>query len=343
MKWTQKQLNSALNGDPSSLPPVILIYGDDSGAVRQASQRVLDHTGVDLDDPFAADRLDAADLASEPAKLAESAGTVSLMGGVRVIKVEGLTGDLPANTLTGVANAVKGCLETPLKDVVIVIPAPRVGKDHALAKAVEKDKQAAGLRCFQDSIRDLGAYISQTMRAAGKNIQSNAQALLVENLGADRDITLQELNKLITYVGKADTVTEEDVAACLADAPATNIFKLCDAVGGRNRKQVDTLVALLLEEGEDPNMLFTMVIRHLRRLLEAKEYIQQGRSESDAMRALSPPVLFGQQDFSSQLRAMSLPRLQQVVSRALEAQFDVRDDALPPEVHFRRSILALSM
>ncbi|MDD9912397.1 MAG: DNA polymerase III subunit delta [Alphaproteobacteria bacterium] len=342
MKWNQRDLNTALNKAPAALPSLVLIYGDDSGVVRQASEKLLAHTGVDLTDPFAADRLDITDIAAEPARLLESATTVPLLGGQKVIKVEGVTGDLGAAPITALSNAVKSCLAEDLRDVTIIIPAPRVGKDTALARNVEKSKTAAALRCFQDSIRDLGAYIRSTLQQSGKRLEGDAQALLTENLGADRDITQRELEKLVIYVGDAEVITVEDVAACLADAPASNVFKLCDAVGQRDTKQVDTLLSLLLEEGEDPNMLFTMVVRHLRRVLQVREALNAGQNQNVALKSVKPPVLFGQDVFMAQVNRYPLPRLRQVVNRAVTTQYQTRELALPPELHFRRSILALS-
>jgi DNA polymerase-3 subunit delta len=343
MKWPLRQLESQLNQAVELLPPLLLIYGDDGGAVRQAAQNIIARTGVEMEDPFAADRLDGTDLAAEPQKLMESAGTVSLMGGLRVVRVEGISGDVSAATLGGVAAAVKACLEVPLQDVVIVIPAPGLGKDHALVKAVEKDKKAVAVRCFQDNVRDLGTFVRSFMQEQGKTLQPAAQALLVENLGADRDVTRREVEKLALYVGEQKEITREDVLACLADAPAANVFKLCDAVGAREAATVDRLLTLLLDEGEDANQLFNMVVWHLRRILQVREAMEQGQTPTAALKTLQPPVMFGQDAFLSQVQRTPLPRLRLVVQRALELQFQTRDLALPPEVHLRRGMLALSV
>ena len=343
MKWSPAQLESALRVGANKLPPMVLIFGDDSGAVRQASLRLLKHTGIDLQDPFTADRIDIDDLCETPAKLAESAGTISLLGGLRLIKIEGVTGDLPKNTLDKLKAAVAGCLELTLKDVFIIIPAPRLNNTHALVKMIQKSKQAAVLRLYQENIRNIHDHIAQTLKKEGKNISIDARNILAENLGMDKDITENELEKLIIYIGNKDNITADDVLACLADAPAANVFKLCDAVGNRDVKQAETLISLLMEEGEDPNMLFTMVIRHLRRLLEVQEKIKTGTDDNSAMRSLSPPVSFGQREFMQQVRKNPLRRLQMAAGRAVKIQYQTRNMSIPPELHFKRTILALAM
>ena len=48
-------------------------------------------------------------------------------------------------------------------------------------------------------------------------IEDSAALLLSESLGNDRLITMNELKKLILYVGDKSTITKEDVAVCIKD------------------------------------------------------------------------------------------------------------------------------
>ena len=339
MKLTPRQLAGAL---ARQLPPLLLIYGDDSGAVRQAAKQCLQATGVPLDDPFAADRLSVDDIVTDPGRLLSSAAQASFGGGLRLVSVEGATGAVDKPALDSLTEAVKTLLENLPADVAVVLPIPGLDAKHKLPKLVEKHTSAAAIRCFQDNARDVGQFAQETARQAGKRLHPAAQTYLQENLGADRDITLRELEKLLIYAADADEITLEDCLAVTAGAPAVNVFKLCDAVGARDRTTTDRMLHVLVEEGEDLNMVFMLVVRHLRRLLRVKEALAAGESENAALRALQPPVLFGQPEFLAQVHRYPLPRLQNLAAYAFETLKNARSGVVPETLVFTRAILSLS-
>ncbi|MFZ2620051.1 MAG: DNA polymerase III subunit delta [Alphaproteobacteria bacterium] len=341
MKSTLKQCEADIKR--GSLPPVVLIYGDDAGAVRQAALAIQAATGVDVNDAFACDRIQATDLLQQAGKLLDAAQTVSMLGGLRLVKLEGFTAGAGKELTEAVTEAAKDCLAANLQEVVVLLPCTGVDAKSALARAVEGDKRAAAIRCFHDKATDIGTYAQNLLQQAGKRLHPQAKLMLQENLGADRDVTRQELEKLITYMGEKEEVEVADVLASLSHAPAADVFKLCDAVGLRDAATAHRLLHVLLEEGEDANMLFTMVLRHLRRLLQVHELAAGGMSRAEALRALIPPVMFGQDGFLQQLEKTTHSRLKRVVERALAAQFDTRDLNLPPEEHLVRVMVGLAV
>lgn len=342
MKYRGYELEKHLQKGPQALPGLVMVYGDDSGAVNRLVQQVLATTGVDLTDPFAADVLDVEDILAEPARLADAAGTISLMGGLKVVRVKGVSGDLPGEQLTKVKNAVEACLQTLGSSVCVVLGAPRVDAKHSLVKLVEKHDQAAAVRLFQDRPQDLQSLIQQTCRQQGKTMTPDAQAFLVENLGADQGTTALELEKIMLYVGDRAEITQTDVAQSLSSAPASDIFKLCDAVGQRDLPQAERLLEELLEAGEAADTILILAVRHLRRVLLAKEEWKRSHDQKAACMAVRPPVNFNQQGFMQQVKTYPLSRLHKLAERGLEAQFTTREQNLPPELHLRRFILGLA-
>jgi len=65
----------------------ILLYGPDAGLVRERAETVARTICPDLRDPFRVAELTAATLIGDPARLADEAAQISLMGGRRVIRV----------------------------------------------------------------------------------------------------------------------------------------------------------------------------------------------------------------------------------------------------------------
>src|SRR5271170_7918148 len=64
-----------------------LIYGPDQGLVRERAERLARTVVPDLSDPFRVTELDDAILGGDPARLADEAASLSMMGGRRVVRV----------------------------------------------------------------------------------------------------------------------------------------------------------------------------------------------------------------------------------------------------------------
>jgi len=88
MKLTSRQIDSFLKS-PDRAARVILVYGPDDGLVRERAKTIGRTIVADLNDPFNAVTLSGEILASDPARLMDEAMAQSLMGGARLIRIEG--------------------------------------------------------------------------------------------------------------------------------------------------------------------------------------------------------------------------------------------------------------
>jgi DNA polymerase-3 subunit delta len=87
---------------------VVLVYGADEGLVRErATAAMRGVLGADIDDPFRLAVLDADPLRQDPARLADEAAQLSLLGGRRVVRVRDAD-DRLAKTLATVLEAPPG-------------------------------------------------------------------------------------------------------------------------------------------------------------------------------------------------------------------------------------------
>ena len=343
MKWNPRQLEDAAGKGLAALPPVILVYGDDGGLVRSLVKKAA-AVVCPTDDPFLVDSMNADDIKNTPSLLLESAQTIGF-GGTKLIKVDAAHADASGNT--AVTNAVKSLLAEEMQSgadmgVVVVIAATGIDAKSAMAKAVEGHKQAAAVRCFLDSGRDLATVINEKLAQSGQSMTPEARQFLIDNLGNDRGITESELDKLMIYSADASQITLEDCLEVIAAAPSVTVFKLCDAIGLRDRQKTDAMLHMLQHEGVDGNMMLAMVARHLRRLLECQKLCNQGMNPQQAMMKLRPPVFMGKDEFQMQLRRYPMSRLENALERLYQLQADSRKGVHPSDDVIHRGLLALS-
>lgn len=327
------------------LPPLVLLWGEDAGAIRQAAKQVAEATGVDPADPFAAEKLTLNDLATTPTRLAESAQTLSFTSPHRLIVLQGISGDETGPLLATLTQAVKDTLAFPLQAVTIVLPVPKLlEKTSALVKAVEAHPQALAVRFMADGERDLAQWLQTEIKASGKAIEPDALHLLASGLGADRDIARREVEKLLLYAGDETLLTVAHVQASLAGATPADVFRLAESVLARNATQTDHLLTQLLQQGEDLNAAFSITLKQLQSLKLAQRLLAEGQPDAEILKQAgkfrAPP--FAQQAYMAQVRAYPAGRLATLATYAVETLTQARSGLVEGNLVFQRALLALS-
>src|ERR1700749_2121870 len=99
---------------------IALVYGPDAGLVQERAEKLLKSVVADLNDPFNVADLSEAALTADPARLADEAAAISMVGGRRVVRVRGA-----GNALT---ELFEGFLEDPAGDALVVVEAGDLSK-----------------------------------------------------------------------------------------------------------------------------------------------------------------------------------------------------------------------
>src|SRR3954471_13057094 len=79
---------------PPKTLSLALVYGPDAGLVQERAEKILKSVVPDLTDPFNVADLNEATLLADPARLADEAAAISMMGGRRVVRVRGAGNNL---------------------------------------------------------------------------------------------------------------------------------------------------------------------------------------------------------------------------------------------------------
>jgi len=270
---------------PSDRAPVVLVYGPDDGLVAERAGAIVKAAAGKADDPFSLVRLDGAEVVSDPARLVDEATTVSLFGDRRVVWVR----DCGARN---VLPALQPLLDRPDTGSLVVIEAGDLKKGTGLRKKVEDHPTAIAIPCYADTAQDIARLIDQELKEAKLDIDRDAREALEAHLGADRLASRGELRKLCLYAHGQARVTLADVAAIVGDASAFAMDELIDAVAGGDLAAADVTLRKLEASGIHSSVAGTMLIRHFQLLERARAEIAPGRSPTDVVERLQPPIFF---------------------------------------------------
>ena len=130
--------------------------------------------------------------------------------------------------------------------------------------------------------------------AAAKDIPlaRGAAAHLVERCGTDIAALLSELEKCALRAGVGEAVTAPVIDEMTKRALSETVFDLTDAIGARAGARALGNLRELLGAGEPPELVMSLIVRHLRQLMQARALLDAGLSlDASAARRISPALM----------------------------------------------------
>lgn len=257
---------------------VFLFYGPDVGLINERARALAERAVDDPSDPFQLIRIDGDDIAADPARLADEAGTMGLFGGKRALWIKATS----RNIAPGVDIVLKG----PLQETVIVIEGGDLARSAPLRTLCEKSQNALALPCYADTGRDLGAVVDDALKSGGFTISRDARTALIASLGGDRLATRGELTKLMLYAHGQREITLEDVDAILSDVSSLAMDAVVDAAFAGQGTDLETGSRRLAAEGVSASTVLGAALRHALMLLTARLAIEEGKPVSAVMEGM---------------------------------------------------------
>lgn len=166
----------------------------------------------------------------------------------------------------------------------LVITADLVNKNHRLFKAISdkgivvdctvpKGERMADKK-VQESVTNEKAQ--ELLKKNKKFIGRDAYRALYEMTGFDLRTFTNNLEKLISYIGDREEITENDVVSVLDRTKKDPIYEFTNAIIERNTQEAVFYLGSLLSSGviEHPLQLLSAMVNQIRKLLIAKDFTQ---------------------------------------------------------------------
>ena len=334
MKVSANQADAFVRSPPHDLR-VAVIYGPDEGLVRERALKLGETVVADLSDPFLVCDLTGAELAADPALLADEVAAISMMGGRRLIRVREATDT--------VSRIVASVLEDGLGDALTVLQAGQLGPRSSLRILAEKSTGAAAIPCYVDDISALEQVIQETLRDHGVRITADASAWLVGRLGSDRLVSRGEAEKLALYAGPGGEVGIEDAMACIGDSAADSLDDLIYAAADGDSNLVDLSIMRCFQAGASAVGILRAMTGHLLKLESAGVRVRQGEDAGAVLKSLRPPVFYKlERRFRSQMGIWRGPALARALQLTLEAELNCKRTGIPEDPVCGRALLQIA-
>ena len=310
-----------------------VLHGDES-ALKRAIVKTL-HERLAGGDDMA--------LMSVPGKGAEwprindELRTVSMFGDHRIVVVDAADEFVSKHRFE-----LENYFDAPAAAATLILDVAKWPKNTRLAKKLAADGPGLAVDCGALKGAKLTKYLAAAAKERGKSLPSDASGLLVTLAGTSLSLLEQELDKLTTYVGDRDEITEADVRTLVGGWSTETTFAMLNAVrDGELGTALEHLDALLTS-GEAPQRIMGGIGYVYKKLAQAVERSRMGTPLGAALKE-SGFRPFETPGLEQYLRRVGRPAAERFRLAIQTADLGLKGNSrLPERVQMERLLVALA-
>ncbi len=316
MKISPSRVEGFIKNIPNNVA-IILLYGKDEGLIQERCAQIKasylnnqfnDDNVINIYHNQFKENLDI---------ISNNAFSDSLFGSVRKIIVLKQAKDSYTKFLQAYA-------KTHAKDTLIIAISDDLTPSSSLRKFAEKSDISYAIPSYIDTLETLRKFIYSRLYLNNYKITPDAITYLTVNLGLDRAITNNELNKLLLYKGDDKQITIADVQKVIADNSSIFIDKIHFSLFNLKIEEAYINLIRILEE-ETPVFVVRALANHSYRLSYALAYKNTFTNIDELIKKISPPILFLYiPKFKEQMNIWNINKIQKFANYLIKKEIEVK-------------------
>lgn len=212
-------------------------------------------------------------------------------------------------------------LSNPSPTAVVIFVADELNRVRKLGKLLSERAVAVEFEKLTDE--DLLAWARDEVRKRGSRADENAVRHLVALVGSDVRRLAVEVDKLSAAALPDGVITFDLVEQLVPNTREIDNFQLTNLLLAGDREKALRVLKKQLDDGAEPVMMLGMLSYHFRRLLMAKEMMNDGIDRSEVAKILKMRYS-DQEPFLAAARRTDARRLKDVITKLADADVAVK-------------------
>ncbi|MBN2643901.1 MAG: DNA polymerase III subunit delta [Desulfuromonadaceae bacterium] len=313
------------------LPPLIYLYGEEAFLLDEALHGLIGAAVSADDQDFNLDQFSAKEQSAE--QIVECARTFPVFADRRCVVVRDahlLTADQLGFLLPYV--------EDPSPECCVIFCGDKIDQRKKFFNSFKKTGELVEFKKIYPN--QVPAFVQGRARSFQRRFTEDGLQLFCRRVGAHLGEIASELDKLISYCGDSALIDVDSVAQVVSDTRVDSVFDLTDAIGAQELSRALQLLERLIQDGEAPLKLLSMITRHFRQLWKIKAAQEQNLSKGELCQAVGVSPYF----VESLLRQSRLFRLQDFPAAFglfLQMDLAMKSSGSHPEASLQQGVVAL--
>ena len=219
--------------------------------------------------------------------------------------------------------------KSPSQHSCLVLDASRRGLSGEFYKTIKRYVREVSFTAPRRA--GMKAWIQKEVKDRGKTIHYDAASLLKELKEDDFDVLGNEIDKLITYIGRRPTILREDVEKIVGSSIARSVFEFVDALSRKDAKEALVISKELLRSKKKIPEILGMVGWQFRKIKKAKSLLKEGTSKKNTTDKYNVPSFYMER-FMSGIKSFTSGELDRNIDYVLDTDYSIKRGYLKPEV-----------
>jgi DNA polymerase-3 subunit delta len=311
-----------------------LVYGPESGLVSIRSKKIATSIVADLSDGFLVVNLNEKQLDEDKGLLADEFAAISMLGGRKLIMVDG------GNKMT---ESLKIIFEAPKRkdqkqnnfriigDNFIVITAGDLDKSSSLRKFAEASPYIATIACYEDDAATISTIIRGKFKEQNFTFDNEVIEMLLNKFGKNRQIILNEIDKLALFMGHKRHISAEILQDTIADIAEISAFQLVEEFANRDAKKAIFFLEKLFAEKTSAITVIRFLTGYFSKLGLVKNNVENGSNLDLEMKIQN--IFFKQQpSFRKHLNIWSAKAINNILIKLQELEIKCKNSNFDSEI-----------
>jgi DNA polymerase-3 subunit delta len=183
--------------------------------------------------------------------------------------------------------------DPPSRTVLVIVRPGRVRRDDAMVRFFQSLPKTAMSVMEMKRLSEfrLKQRAEEKARALGKTLTERAKARLIELLGQDLRLIMNEVAKLAVFVGDKKGIEESDVDQATAGQRSFQAYELDDALAAADFARGAAILGDLFAEGERAEVILGRLAGFFRNILAAQTWLREkSRTKDEIFQTLFPYI-----------------------------------------------------
>jgi len=265
------------------IPELLLVYGQESFLVERIVQQVKSAVLPEGTEDFNFTQFSAKDALAE--EIISTALTLPVFSERRLVLIKNVQ-QLPATT----QDQLLEYLQNPASETCLLLTGEKIDSRRKFFQTLKKRGAAVEFKPLYEN--QLPAFVREQLSLDNFDITGDALTLFCSRVGTNLQEVRTELGKLQTYLGALRLIDVVDVQAVVSKVRSENVFDIGNAVARGETGKAFSLSKKLIEEGEAPLKILSLLVRHYRQLWKLRELQVKGKNQKEMASLVGLPPFF---------------------------------------------------
>ena len=197
-------------------------------------------------------------------------------------------------------NIIEKIDKEKIEDSIIILVSDNLEKKSKLRAKFEKDKNYVCMPFYPDNDQVLIKLAYNFFRDKKIPISTSVVNLITNKCNGDREVLINELNKIELYCKDGKTVTEENVSKLINLIENHNISELANNYLARNNKKIANILNENNFSNEDCVLITRTFLNKAKKLLNLSKEYQKHNNVELAISSSKPPIFWKDKEITKQ-------------------------------------------